>query len=335
MLASVPPVLVRFPRRAGSFLAVLLLIGCGSTGAPAGAGGDRGSNPEDAGTGGVGAVDTAPLEPGDVGGGVDAAGAPADAPPIDTPRDGGAGNTGAADSLGSDRDAVSSDTATRDLSADDAPGSAPPDSGGQGAIYPGVRLFDGTSLAGWTPSAAGDWEARDGAIRSVRGGGRGYLATSADYDDYRVIFTVRLVGPQIHWPTVIIFGTRPPPEDPSLALFGIEVQAPIGNGWDYRMGKNNSGNAFRTRLTPFDFISTEWNQCELMVRASRGLIGMACCPRPGPAPCQAGYVMEWKDPTSGKRGPFALWRHSAQHEQEFKDIYLEPNPTQDELVTTR
>jgi hypothetical protein len=30
------------------------------------------------------------------------------------------------------------------------------------------------------------------------------------------------------------------------------------------VGKNNNGNAFRTRLTPFDFISTEWNQCELM-----------------------------------------------------------------------
>ena len=325
ILASVPPLLVRFPR-AGSFLAVLVLVGCGSNGP---------SNREDTGTGGVGAVDTAPLEPGDVGGGADAAGASADASPIDDPRDGAAGDKGAVDSPRSDSDADSSDTATSDLIANDARGSASPDSGGPDAIYPGVRIFDNTSLAGWTPSAAGDWEVRDGVIHSVRGGGRGYLATSADYDDYRVIFTVRLVGTQSHWPTVIIFGTRPPPEDPLLALFGIEVQAPIGNGWDYRMGKNNNGNAYRTRLTPFDFIATEWNQCELMVRASRGLIGMACCPRPGPAPCQAGYVMEWKDPTSGKRGPFALWRHSAQHEQEFKDIYLEPNPLRDELVTTR
>ena len=49
-----------------------------------------------------------------------------------------------------------------------------------------VLLFDGASLAGWSPRLDGRWEVAEGTISPVQGAGRGFLATTAHYANFRL-----------------------------------------------------------------------------------------------------------------------------------------------------
>jgi Domain of Unknown Function (DUF1080) len=49
-----------------------------------------------------------------------------------------------------------------------------------------VMLFDGESLAGWTPRDQARWDVVDGAITYRAGSGPGFLCTSKNYDNFEL-----------------------------------------------------------------------------------------------------------------------------------------------------
>jgi hypothetical protein len=209
-----------------------------------------------------------------------------------------------------------------------------------------TSLFDGQTLDGWIQIPANSWTVKDGAMAST-GAGRGVIYTEGDCGNYRLIFTVRHVGAEPvkgdHRACVLIFCTRPGEDAPALdALGGIQLQPPYGGSWDYRPGKNNAGTGLFTRV--FDgrqpqgpdgkprFDEHQWHQVELLVNAREGTARMAVAQ---PAGTKAIEVLRFKDPTAGKLGPIAWQIHNQGLFDEYKDIYIEVNPKEDDLLTTR
>src|SRR5947207_336614 len=97
-----------------------------------------------------------------------------------------------------------------------------------------VSMFDGSTLNGWTPHAAGAWSVMNGAIHG-NGTSRGWIYYNHQVGNFRWIFQLRQLptdaGAKGHAPTVLIWGTTNPIRD---ALSGIQFQPPNGGHWDYR-----------------------------------------------------------------------------------------------------
>lgn len=119
---------------------------------------------------------------------------------------------------------------------------------------------------------------------------------------------------------------RPYPLD---ALGGIQFQPPNGSGWDYRLGHNNSGKEYFTRLPHPKFNSHDWSQVELLVHTN-GAARMAVAQ---PVGTRAVEVLSFNDPAAGRIGPVAWQMHNKGLFDEYKDVFIEENP-EDRLVTT-
>jgi hypothetical protein len=242
----------------------------------------------------------------------------------------GTGGGGATDDAGSGPDSSAGDSG----GVTDAPG--PSGDGG----WPGmVSIFDGQTLNGWDQSSKmigdspGLWSVVNGVLHG-NGTKRGSLSTKGDYKDFRFIFSVRhgpTMGGGDHVPCVLIWGYRPPPND---ALGGIQFQPPNGGSWDYRPGKNNSGNGLFTHVAHTALDNKQWNQCEILAHGSRGEARMACCTLGTAARCKGVEVLRFKDPTAGNNGPIGLQVHNAGLHDEYKDLYIEVNPAVDDYLTT-
>lgn len=204
-----------------------------------------------------------------------------------------------------------------------------------------TSLFDGKTLEGWRASVKGTntaditkaWTVKDGAMVSL-GEGRGVLHTEKEYGNYRVIFTMRHIGgpPSDHQACVLIFCTAPTDGKALDALGGIQFQPPNGGSWDYRPGKNNSGKGLFTRLPHPKFDAHEWSQVELLVNADAGTARMAVAQ---PVGTKAYEVLTFKDPTAGKRGPIAWQMHNKGLFDEYKDVRIEENPTEENLISVK
>jgi hypothetical protein len=182
-------------------------------------------------------------------------------------------------------------------------------------------------------SALTGWTVKDGAMAST-GVGRGVIYTAKDYGRFRLMFTMRHVsGNPDHHACVLIFCTRPQPaEKPLDALGGIQFQVPNGGHWDYRPGMNNNGGDEFTRVTKPDFDVHAWSRVEIVADASKGVARMAVAQPPGN---KAIDVLQFKDPTAGKLGPIAWQMHNAGLFDEFKDVTIEVDPNENELITTK
>jgi hypothetical protein len=239
---------------------------------------------------------------------------------------GSVGETGGAAETGGSAGSVETDAGT-DAAPDEGDGGIViPSDGGSG----GVKIFDGTTLDGWTQVPADSWEVKDGAMAS-KGTARGYIYTAKDYENYRVIFTLRQVSGN-HQPCILIFGTRPPPS--MDALGAIQIQPPNGYGWDYRPGHNDAGKGLFTQTNPKLDIH-QWSRCEVLVKGSVGEARMACCQMTTDTPCKGIPTVTFKDPTAAKKGPFALQMHNGGIHDEYKDLTIEENPTVDDFITTK
>jgi hypothetical protein len=71
---------------------------------------------------------------------------------------------------------------------------------------------------------------------------------------------------------------------------------------------------------------------ELLVDASKGTARMAVAQPPG---SKAVEVVDFHDPIAGKTGPFAIQIHNQGLSDEYKDITVEMNPKDDELITVK
>jgi hypothetical protein len=177
-----------------------------------------------------------------------------------------------------------------------------------------------------SPDAA--WVVKDGVMAST-GAGRGVIYTDKDYAHYRIVFQVRQSSGN-HVPGVLIFCQRPPAGEPGLdALGGIQFQVPNGGHWDYRPGMNNGGTSF-TRPIQIRFKSDEWAQVEIVVNAKTGIARMAVAQ---PVGTRAIENLSFNDPAAGRPGPFALQMHNARLFDEYKELRIEVDPKDDNLIT--
>jgi len=164
------------------------------------------------------------------------------------------------------------------------------------------------------------------------GAGRGVIYTANDYSHYRLIFTMRHVsGDPDHEACVLIFCTRPQPgEIPLDALGGIQFQVPNGGHWDYRPGQNNAGGEEFTTVIKPKYDPHEWSRIEILADASTGTARMAVAQ---PVGSKALEVLDFKNPVAGKIGPIAWQMHNGGLFDEYKDIVIEANPKNNDLVT--
>jgi hypothetical protein len=219
-------------------------------------------------------------------------------------------------------------------SADGGP-AAPPGPPGSFPGCPGCKsIFDGKTLDGWEQDPAGSFVVKAGAIASTGKGAHAW--TKEDYGDYRIIFSVRQIMGG-HKPCTTLFCTRPPGGKAARGLNGIQFQPPLGGSWDYRPGKNSAPDATHwiypnPRPT---FVVTKWHRCEILARSSTGEFRGACCEIEGKDSCKGVEVLHYKDPTAGKKGPFALMMHNAGLFDEYKDFWVETDPMGDDLVTMK
>jgi hypothetical protein len=184
-----------------------------------------------------------------------------------------------------------------------------------------------------SPSPATAWIVKDGAMAST-GAGRGTIYTDNDYGHFRVTFTMRHVsGKPDHQACVLIFCTRPAPGEKGMdALGGIQFQVPNGGHWDYRKGHNNGGKGEFTDVKHAKLDVTQWSRVEIVADAATGVARMAVAQPPG---SKAVEVLDFKEPTAGRAGPFALQMHNGGLFDEYKDIQIEANPASDDLITTK
>jgi hypothetical protein len=183
------------------------------------------------------------------------------------------------------------------------------------------------------PSQTTGWIVKDGAMTST-GAGRGVIYTARDYSRYRLTFTMRHVsGAPDHQACVLIFCTRPHEDERPLdALGGIQFQVPNGGHWDYRIGMNNGGGEEFTGVTKSHFDIHAWSQIEILADAANGTASMAVAQPPG---SRAVKVLDFKDATAGKVGPIALQMHNNGLFDEYKDLTIELDPQNDDLVIMR
>jgi hypothetical protein len=173
---------------------------------------------------------------------------------------------------------------------------------------------------------------KNGAIAST--GKTAHLWTKEVFGDFRIIFQVRQTAGG-HKPCVIFFGTVPASNRPARGLAGIQFQPPNGGRWDYRPGKNNDGGSLFMRPVNPMYDTSKWHQCEVLSRAT-GNFRAACCPVVGDAPCtDAPEVLVFRDPTAGKRAPWGIQMHNNGLLDEFREIFVETDPTVDDLITRK
>ena len=182
-------------------------------------------------------------------------------------------------------------------------------------------------------SGTAGWIVKDGAMAST-GAGRGVIYTAKDYGRYRLMFTMRHVaGNPDHQACVLIFCRRPQPDESPLdALGGIQFQVPNGGHWDYRPGKNSSGGPEFTSVTKTQFDVHAWSQVEILADAATGTARMAVSQPPG---SKAVEVLDFRDPAAGRVGPVAWQMHNAGLFDEYRDVTIEPDPKNAELITVK
>jgi len=198
---------------------------------------------------------------------------------------------------------------------------------------PPVSLFDGKTLDGWVQIPTNSWLVKDGAMAST-GAGRGVIYTTNQYSRYRLMFTMRHVsGQPDHQACVLIFCTQPPQGEKGRdALAGIQFQVPNGGHWDYRPGHNNGGGSEFKTVPHEKFDPHEWCRVELLVDAKAGKARMAVAQ---PVGSKAVEVLEFDEPTAGKVGPLAWQMHNKGLFDEYKNVTIEVDPAEDELLTVK
>jgi hypothetical protein len=194
-------------------------------------------------------------------------------------------------------------------------------------------LFDGKSLDSWMQIPADSWTIKNNILASA-GSARGVIYTKQSFGRYRIIFDVRHnTGKPDHRAGVLVFCTAPVEGEKAVdALAGIQFQVPNGGHWDYRKGHNNAGNENFKRLGKPGFDEHQWSRCEILVDSATGTARMAVAQ---PIGTPAVEVLQFKDPTAGKTGPFALQMHNKGLFDEYANIAVEVDPAGNELVTVK
>ena len=85
-------------------------------------------------------------------------------------------------------------------------------------------------------------------------------------------------------------------------------------------------------MTKTHFDPHEWSRVEILADASKGTARMAVAQPPG---SKAVEVLDFKDATAGKLGPIAWQMHNAGLFDEYKEVTLELDPKDNDLITVK
>lgn len=199
--------------------------------------------------------------------------------------------------------------------------------GGVGPVPGTISIFDGKTLNGWQQGNGMLWSVVNGAIDGKGTTGGQLLVTQADYGDFRVIVSSKLVaqGGSGHL-GICFWGARttPPGGYGNCKL----IIPPVGYTWDYSL---NPGGALKgvKNLGNSGPDSSGWSTTEILCFIARGF-------------CRVGIngaaVLTYQEPNlaSIKNGPIGLQIHNGTNEEvQYKDVFVDPAPTVDQLLTVK
>jgi hypothetical protein len=183
-----------------------------------------------------------------------------------------------------------------------------------------TRIFDGRTWNGWEHDEQ-NWTIVDGAMRGFGPGARSAFTTK-DYGSFRLIVTSRMAPVNKDHLGILFWGPRP--AEGSLAYGrNIQVQPPHGAMWDYF--ENTALD--RDVLIPGSRDFEAWNVTEILANFDTGSLRVAVDGR---------EIIRYtdKDPKRLSIGPIGLQRHG-QGGSEYRDIFIEPDPTERILYTVK
>jgi hypothetical protein len=163
------------------------------------------------------------------------------------------------------------------------------------------------------------WTIVDGAIDGKAENGGQLVITKDDYDNFRFIVSSKDVSNTEHL-GVCFWGGRK-----GFGYNGCMLVIPPGGGsWDYQ---KNGGLAGGMRF-PNTFKQNEWHSTEILAHLATGTVEVAT---------DGVKVFQWKDtnPARLKKGPIGLQIHAHASEVQYKDIFVDPDPKEDRLLTVK
>jgi hypothetical protein len=205
--------------------------------------------------------------------------------------------------------------------------------GGPGLVAGTTSIFDGKTLNGWEQGPAMYFSVKDGVIDG-KGTGKvsgQLLVTDANYGDFRIIVSSNMVlGGGTGHLGICFWGGRTPigqyndckliiPPGGPCCMTGI-------NTWDYKLG----GGLKNTTTTgkPTTNIGT-WNTTEILCFLSKGFCRVALNGT-------AALTYQEANLSSIMAGPIGLQIHDGTNEEvQYKDVFVDPAPTVDALLTVK
>jgi hypothetical protein len=184
-------------------------------------------------------------------------------------------------------------------------------------------LFDGKSMDLWT-GKPGDWTIANNALHGQ--GSAGQIFSKGDYGTFRLFVTSRVVAPDSNNGDdhlgILFWGKRPAAG--SYGANGIQVQPPNGFMWSYGAGANPSPK----RLVPNpNWRYHLWHTSELLVNLQTGRMRYAVF---------GTEITQWTgNAGSFKAGPIGVQIHKPTSTVEYKDIWVDPNPDKDAMISAR
>jgi Domain of Unknown Function (DUF1080) len=245
-----------------------------------------------------------------------------------TPGDAGSAVTGSGGSFVTGTGGTPGDAGS--VAAAGAGGGAGTVAGAPGPVAGTTSIFDGKTLMGWEQDTKTNlWSVVDGGIDGKGTTGGQLLMTQADYGDFRIVVSSDLVakGKTGHL-GICFWGGRTPVGEYNGCKDIITPGAstdPTVNTWDYGL-KPQAGLKGVTKLgTPK--INSTWNTTEILCFLAKGFCRVAI---------NGMAVLTYQEPNlkSIQRGPIGLQLHQGTNEEvQYKDVYVDPAPTVDQLLT--
>jgi hypothetical protein len=188
-----------------------------------------------------------------------------------------------------------------------------------------TKLFDGTTLTGWEQGMPVLFSVKDGTLDGNGTTNGALLITKDDYADFRIIVSSRMVANNGKGHLGICFwGAHAPAGKYNACKLLIP---PGGGSWDYGGGGGLPG-ITKTPGVTAKFNSMEWHQTEIVCKQATGTCRMAT---------DGVDQLTYKDPNPGrlKKGPIGLQIHAGTSEVQYKDVYVDAAPADDNLHTVK
>ena len=197
------------------------------------------------------------------------------------------------------------------------------------------QIFDGKTLDGWEQSPAGSFVVKEDAIASTGKGAHAW--TKEDYGDFRLFFQVKQ---NLGRPQALHHAVQHPArrrQGPGPRVERHPVPAAAGR---IRGTTAPARTAGPTPTGPTPCPAPRWIRRSGTAARSWPALRPASGRPPaarfeGKESCKAVEVVRYKDPTAGKKGPFALMMHNGGLFDLYKDFWIENDPVGDELVSTK